>query len=66
MTKKERKLYTFNWVQGGFNQVYAESIEGAKADIEKKFGGIFLIPNYDTLRVVHDENAYYDNLPLMD
>lgn len=60
-------LYTFNFIDGGFNQEYASNITQAKAQAKAKYA------NYSNLRIdpnsfklVKDEQAYYASFPLMD
>jgi hypothetical protein len=54
-----KTLYTFNWAGGGWNQVYAITLDEARIlakNLGVKYG---LQPLLGTLRKVHDEDAYY-------
>ena len=66
-----RKLYTFTWIGGGYNQVYAASKKEAIKEIAKEFPNdnpdrVTLLPDLATLKVCKNPDAYYRNMPLMD
>ncbi len=54
-----KELYSFNWVSGGWNQVFATSKEEAINEIARKFPNGSLTPNLDTLQLVTDTEAYW-------
>ena len=60
----KQKLYTFNFISGGFNQVYAGSIVAAAVKADMEFGHLGIIAK--SFKLVTDEKAYYDSFPLMD
>jgi len=64
------KLYSFNWVGGGYNQVFAKSKKDAKRIAEAWFNSD---PDQKTLvvqlsSVMYQRNPtnYYNSLPLFD
>lgn len=67
MTEARKKLYTWNWIGGGYNQTYAhseeEAIEHANTMSDR------LKPNMATFKCCEterEEKAYWDWFPLMD
>jgi len=58
-------LFTFNFTDEGFNQVYARDAEDAY-DIATRAFGSKLKVDKRTIREVTDRDAYYNNFPLMD
>lgn len=54
---KKKKLYAFDWVGGGWNQVYAHSKVEALKEIKKEFPES--APRATNLRVEKDHDAYY-------
>ena len=65
MTEARKKLYTWNWIGGGYNQHYAHTEEEVLEYIEKNHS---LKPNLSTLKCCDEaaEKAYWDWFPLMD
>ena len=64
-TKQGKKLYTWNWTSGGYNQCYAFS----KAEARKRGNSIMrgeLIINESTFRRVKDIKAFWANYPIFD
>tara|TARA_R110000824_G_scaffold109010_1_gene256414 strand:+ start:879 stop:1073 length:195 start_codon:yes stop_codon:yes gene_type:complete len=62
---KTKKLYTWNWESGGYNQCYADS----KAEARKRGNSIMrgeLIINESTFRLVKDIKAFWANYPIFD
>jgi hypothetical protein len=41
--------YLFNWIGGGFNDVWAKNLKEFKAEVKRQFGNSDLKVNYDTL-----------------
>ena len=66
----ERKLWSFNWKGGGYNQVYATSREDALDKVDEKFGkdSSWNRNRVDlkTLCEVHDEEQFWKNYPMFD
>jgi len=62
------RLYAFNWIGGGFNQVYARSERDAIKLANEHFGGgtANLRVDEPSVRLVRDPRAYYDNMPSID
>lgn len=60
-----KSLYTFNWIGGGYNQVYASNIAEARKQIAKEFSG-----NLKTVGLKRQSKAgearYWKNFPLFD
>ena len=63
-----KKLWTFNWVGGGYNQVYATSRKDALAEVDRKFDNDprWSSANVCNLYEVKDETAFWRNYPLFD
>ena len=59
----QKKLYTWTWVTGGYNQHYAYSVEEA---IEYGNSMCDLVINLTTLKHEPNDVAYWNDLPLMD
>ena len=61
-------LFTFNFVGGGFNQVYARDKQDAIEVAVDSFEGddTPLKVNRESFREVKDVNSYYNNFPMMD
>lgn len=45
------KLYIFNWIGGGYNSVWADSLDAAIVEIGRKFGNSNLQVDLKTLHV---------------
>ena len=63
-----KKLYTFTWKGGGYNQVYATSVKEARQIVDKEFptmGGSKSIVNLKALGP-RAAKAYWDNFPIFD
>lgn len=69
MTTSTRKLYSWAWIGGGFNQTYAdtegEAIEYAN-EMCSKGPGVILKPNMATFKVEENDVKYWNDIPLMD
>jgi len=61
-----KSLWKFNWIGGGYNQVYANTKKAALAEIESRFGTCNLKLNPSTLTKVKDERAFWANYPRFD
>lgn len=64
-----QNLYSFNWLQGGFNHTYASSFAeaGVKAEaFGKKCNGLTPDPKSFVKWSKKTEDEYYRRLPLMD
>jgi hypothetical protein len=57
---KEKHLYTWNWVDGGYNQCWAYSKEEA---LQKGNAMCSLVVDEKTLRLVADERAFWAGYP---
>ncbi len=58
-------LYTFNWIGGGFNQVYARTKPEALREIAARFEGCRLSPDLTTLKRLTGKRiaAYWAAMP---
>ena len=71
-TDKDRRLYSFNWKDGGYNQVHATSMEDALNEVDLKFsidGKVNPRWNRDNvcdLTLVEDETKFWNNYPRFD
>jgi hypothetical protein len=61
-----KKLYTWNWLDGGYNQTYAESAKAAIDYAYKAFKGIAI--NVSTLHecTPEEERLYWKHFPIFD
>jgi len=61
------RLFAFNWVSGGYNQVYARDVKDAVQLANESFGAgtAKLVVNERTVRVV-DPDTYWSNMPHFD
>lgn len=62
-TTPKKKLYTWTWIGGGYNQHYAHAKEEAIYYAETMCD---LTPNMNTFKHEPNDAAYWDNLPFMD
>ena len=62
----KQALWKFNWIGGGYNQVYACTRQEALEVIEEKFSKCGLKVNPRTLVRVADEKVFWDNYPTFD
>jgi hypothetical protein len=46
---KGQYRYQFNWIGGGFNDIWAKNIKEFKSELKRQFGNSNLDVNYDTL-----------------
>ena len=61
------KFYAFNWIGGGYNQVFARSRRDAIKLANEHFGGGTANLRVDEPSVRRtDPTTYYDNMPSMD
>jgi hypothetical protein len=42
--------YLFNWVGGGFNDIWASNLKEFRSELKRQFGNSSLEVNYSTLR----------------
>jgi hypothetical protein len=42
--------YLFNWVGGGFNDIWARNLKEFRSELKRRFGNSNLEVNYSTLR----------------
>ena len=47
---KGQYRYLFNWVGGGFNDIWAKNLAEFRSELKRQFGTNGLKVNYDTLR----------------
>ena len=59
----KKRLYTWAWIGGGYNQTYAYHEETAIEEANSYTG---LEPNMSSFKLERNPEAYWDNLPLMD
>lgn len=62
--KLTKKLYTWNWIGGGYNQCYAFSKREARKTGNAMSSG--LVINESSFRLVRDEKSFWDNYPIFD
>jgi hypothetical protein len=61
------KFYAFNWIGGGYNQVYARSKKDAIKVANEHFGGGTANLRVEESSVYKtDSKTYYDNMPYFD
>lgn len=61
------KFYAFNWIGGGYNQVFARSKRDAIKLANEHFGGGTANLRVDESSVYKtDPKTYYDNMPSID
>ena len=46
---KGQYRYQFNWVSGGFNDIWAKNLKEFKSELKRQFGSSNLDVNYNTL-----------------
>ncbi len=46
---KGQYRYQFNWVGGGFNDIWAKNLKEFKSELKRQFGSSDLKVNYNTL-----------------
>ena len=46
---KGQYRYQFNWVEGGFNDIWAKNLKEFKAELKRQFGNSNLNVDYNTL-----------------
>jgi hypothetical protein len=46
---KGQYRYQFNWVSGGFNDIWAKNLKEFKSELKRQFGNSNLDVNYNTL-----------------
>jgi hypothetical protein len=49
--------YQFNWIGGGFNDIWAKNLTEFKSELKRKFGNTSLQVNYDSLHKATDSTA---------
>lgn len=47
---KGQYRYLFNWIGGGFNDIWAKNLTEFRSELKRQFGTSGLKVNYDTLR----------------
>ena len=63
-TTQDKKLYTWNWKDGGYNQCYAFSKAEARKMGNTMCAG--LVINESTFRRVKDIKTFWDSYPIFD
>ena len=58
-------LFAFNFIGGGFNQVYGVDKVDAIKNAQAEFPSLAAEIDFLSFRFVRDEDAYYSNLPFM-
>lgn len=67
--KVDKKLFSWSWIGGGYNQTWAYTIEEATKIAEEmcsKPPGRILKPDLNTLKEEVNPDAYWENLPFFD
>jgi len=54
---KGQYRYQFNWVSGGFNDIWAKNLKEFKAEFKRQFGNSNLNVNYNTLHKATESGA---------
>jgi hypothetical protein len=54
---KGQYRYQFNWVEGGFNDIWAKNLKEFKAEFKRQFGNSNLTVNYNTLHKATESGA---------
>ena len=54
---KGQYRYQFNWVEGGFNDIWAKNLKEFKAQFKRHFGNSNLTVNYNTLHKATESGA---------
>ena len=49
--------YQFNWVGGGFNDIWAKNLTEFKKELKRQFGNSNLSVNYNTLHKATESSA---------
>ena len=49
--------YQFNWVSGGFNDVWAKNLKEFKVELKRRFGNSNLDVDYNTLHKATESGA---------
>lgn len=49
--------YQFNWVSGGFNDIWAKNLKEFKAELKRQFGNSNLDVDYKTLHKATESGA---------
>jgi hypothetical protein len=49
--------YQFNWVSGGFNDVWAKNLKDFKVELKRQFGNSNLDVDYNTLHKATESGA---------
>jgi hypothetical protein len=65
----DNKLYSFNWIGGGYNSVNAPDLKTAYKEIERRFSGCSLKVDKTSIKshkTQAQKDAYYKSLPYWD
>ncbi len=54
---KGQYRYQFNWVEGGFNDIWAKNLKEFKAEFKRQFGNSNLDVDYKTLHKATESGA---------
>lgn len=54
---KGQYRYQFNWIGGGFNDIWAKNLKEFKSELKHQFGNSNLNVNYDTLHKATERSA---------
>ena len=54
---KGQYRYQFNWVSGGFNDVWAKNLKEFKSELKRRFGNSNLDVDYKTLHKATESGA---------
>lgn len=49
--------YQFNWISGGWNDVWAKDLKDFKKQVKKRFGDSYLNVDYSTLHKATDSES---------
>ena len=54
---KGQYRYQFNWVSGGFNEIWAKNLKEFKVELKRRFGNSNLDVDYNTLHKATESGA---------
>ena len=54
---KGQYRYQFNWVSGGFNDIWAKNLKEFQSELKRQFGNSNLDVNYNTLHKATESGA---------
>jgi hypothetical protein len=54
---KDQYRYQFNWIGGGFNDIWAKNLKEFKSELKRQFGNSNLNVDYNTLHKATESTA---------